>query len=165
MLRRPFTGAVLAACVVSALASAGCSDSEGRDLPPEWRGRDLTEPGWAEGAVPRGWALGLEYVWSSGKEVRWDWFVNGSGILHFQVVRMQDGEAQPLVSRFGNESAAGLTVPQPGAHQILWRNEGPVEMRFWYHVPDGHGAPRLYSPTEGPDCAFLRTTTGAGTTC
>lgn len=137
------------------LAGCGGGDGGGRELPPEWRGRDVAEPGWAEGALKPGWGLGLEYVWSAGTEVEWDWFVNGSGILHYQVVRIEDGRAQTLLSRFGNESVDGLTVPRAGAHQILWRNEGFLDLRYWYKVPEGHGAPRSYPPSEGPDCTVL----------
>lgn len=144
---------LLCLLMLSGVALAGCGDP-GRELPPEWRGRDLTEPGWADATLKPGWGLGLEYVWPVGTEVEWDWFVvNGTSRLHYQVVRVENGQAQPLWSRIANESASRLTVPRPGAHQILWRNEGFLDVRFWYKVPEGHGAPRLYSPTEGPDCA------------
>ncbi|MHB1260720.1 MAG: hypothetical protein ACYC2H_03290 [Thermoplasmatota archaeon] len=142
----------LAGLLFAGLVLAGCSGSDGRELPAEWRGRDLTEPGWASTTIQPGWGLAVEYVWSSGTAVEWDWFVNGSAVLHFKVVRMQDGQARTLLSLFGNESAAGLTVPQAGAHQLLWRNEGSREVPFSYKVPEG-GLLRSYSPTEGPDCA------------
>lgn len=133
---------------------AGCGEAGGRELPPEWRGRDLTEPGWTEWQLRPGWGLGVEYVWSSGTEVQWDWLVNGSAVLHFKVVRVQDGQTQTLVQRFGNESAASLTVPQAGVYQFLWRNEiGMLDVPFWYHIPEG-GLPRSYPPSEGPDCTF-----------
>jgi hypothetical protein len=141
--------------LLAGVALAGCGDGGGRPLPADWRGRDLTEPGWANGTLKPGWGLGLEYVWPAGAEIEWDWFVNGSGVLHYQVVRVEQGQAQPLLSRFGNESTAGLTVPRAGAHQILWRNEGYLDVRFWYKVPEGHGTPRLYSPTQGPDCTVV----------
>ncbi|HUR24498.1 MAG TPA: hypothetical protein VM327_00595 [Candidatus Thermoplasmatota archaeon] len=144
-----------------ALAGCGGAGRGERALPPEWRGRDLTEPGWANGTLKAGWGIGLEYVWSAGTEVQWDWFVNGSGTLHYQVARMQDGRAQTLLSRFGNDSVDGLTIPAAGAHQVLWRNEGFLDVRFWYRVPEGHGAPRLYSPTQGPDCTFLLDSIGS----
>jgi hypothetical protein len=147
--------AVLATLLVAGLALAGCSDDGGRELPPEWRGRDLAEPGWANGTIRPGWALGVEYVWSSGTAVEWDWLLDGPGVLHFKVVRMQDGKAQPMVSHFANESAAGLTVPQAGAYHILWRNEGFPEQTLWYKVPEGHSGPRLYTASDGPDCTVL----------
>jgi hypothetical protein len=143
----------LAAWLLPCLALAGCGDA-GRELPPEWRGRDLEEPGWANGTLQPGWALGLEYVWPAGAEVRWDWFVEGPGVLHFQVLRVEGGEAQPIRGTFDDESASTLTVIRSGAHQILWRNEGSLDVRFWHQVPEGHGGPRLHSPTEGPDCTF-----------
>jgi hypothetical protein len=157
--------APLLAQALLSVALAGCGAGDGdRSLPPEWRGRDLEEPGWANGTLKPGWGLGLEYVWSAGTPVKWDWFADvgdGRGILHFQVVRIEGGEAQPLVSSFANESADGLTVPRAGAHQILWRNESPLDVRFWYKVPEGHGAPRAYSPAEGPDCILLLAAAGA----
>jgi hypothetical protein len=152
---------LLGLLLAAGVALAGCGDGGGRELPPEWRGRDLDEPGWTEGTLKPGWGLGLEYVWSAGAPVEWDWLVNGSGVLHYQVVRIEDGEARPLVSMFANESADGLTVPRGGAHQVLWRNEAFAETRFWYRVPEGHGAPRPYSPSEGPDCVVLLAAGGA----
>lgn len=145
---------LLAGLLLAGLALAGCS-GEGRQLPPEWRGRDLSEPGWASATVQPGWGIAMEYVWSSGTAVEWDWFVNTSAVpavLHFKVVRIENGQARALLSQFGNESAAGLTVPQAGAHQILWRNEGGRDVPFSYKVPEG-GLLRSYSPTEGLDCA------------
>ncbi len=147
---------LLAGLVLAGLALAGCSGGgDGRDLPPEWRGRDLAEPGWVTTAVQPGWGLAVEYAWSSGTVVAWDWFVNTSAVpavLHFKVVRVEDGQARTMLSQFGNESVSGLTVPQAGAHQILWRNEGPRDVPFSYKVPEG-GLLRSYSPAEGPDCA------------
>jgi hypothetical protein len=145
---------LLCGLLLVALALAGCGGNGGRQLPPEWRGRDVAEPGWASARLQPGWGLGLEYAWSSGKEVQWDWVVNGSAPLHYRVVRVENGRAQTIQSMFANESAAGFTVIQSGQHQLLWRNEGFLDSFFWYKVPEG-GLVRSYSPTEGPDCTFL----------
>ena len=156
---------VLGLVLLSGVALAGCGGSGGHELPPEWRGRDLAEPGWANGTLKVGWALGLEYVWPAGREVEWDWFVNGSGFLHFKVVRVENGQAETLRGTSTNESADGLTVVRSGAHQMLWRNEGFTDVRFWYQVPEGHGTPRLYSPTQGPDCTVLLAASTARDAC
>jgi hypothetical protein len=152
----------LCGLLLAALALAGCGEDAGRDLPPEWRGRDLSEPGWASAMLQPGWGLGLEYAWSSGHDVQWDWLVNGSTVLHYRVVRVENGKSQTIQSMFGNESVGGFTVIQSGQHQLLWRNEGFLAVPFWYKVPEG-GIVRSYSPTQGPDCTFRLSS--AGTAC
>jgi hypothetical protein len=158
--RRRVPGSPLSALLLPSLllcmALGGCAGEpgRGRDLPPEWRGRDLAEPGWESVTLRGGWGSALEYVWSSGTDVRWDWLVNGSSVLHFKVVRIEDGQARTLLSQFSDESASGFTVPQAGQYQILWRNEGSLDISFWHRLPEG-GLPRSYSPAEGPDCTAL----------
>lgn len=144
---------VLALLLGSAVA-AGCGEP-GRELPAEWKGRDVEAAGWQDGDLRAGWTLGIEYVWSSGTVVRWDWLTNGTAPLHFQVVRMEEGRAQPLVGQIRDESAGQVTTPVAGAHHILLGNEGFTPVQFWYNLPEG-GITRVYPPGESPDCPPAR---------
>lgn len=139
------------ALVVASVLTAGCSQA--RTLPPAWKGRDLTQPGWNNGTLRVGYSFVLEYVWSSGKTVQWDWLTNGTTILYFQVVRMENGQQVPLVGQHRDQSSGRLTVPQGGQYDIIFRNEDNSDAAFWYKVPEG-SSPRLYAPGEGPGCSM-----------
>jgi hypothetical protein len=143
---------VLALLLGSVLA-AGCG-GPGQDLPPEWRGHDLRQPGWQNGTLAAGWTMGLEYVWSSGQRVSWDWFTGDRAILYFQVVHMQNGQPQPMVGQHRDNSTGSITVPQGGAYQVIFRNEGSANAALWFKVPEGYSQ-RLYPPGAGPSCFFL----------
>lgn len=146
--------ALLCLVALGAILAAGCGEAPSQ-LPPEWKGRDLDAPGWLDGELRPGWTLGLEYAWSSGKEVPWDWLTNGTARLHFQVMRMEDGRAQPVVGQVRDESSGQITAPTAGAYHILFGNEGLTTVDFWYQVPEG-GLTRLYPPGESPDCPPAR---------
>jgi hypothetical protein len=143
--------AVLALLLGAALA--GCSDA-GQPLPPEWKGRDLRQPGWANATLQAGWTLGVEYVWSSGQPVQWDWLTEGKPVLYFQVMRMENGQGQTLVGQHRDNSTGRITVPVGGQHEVLFRNEGFAEAKLWYKLPEG-GILRMYPPGQGPGCFFL----------
>lgn len=144
--------AIVALLLASVLA-AGCSQGS-RSLPPAWKGRDLTQPGWANGTLRVGWTFTLEYVWSSGTTVQWDWLTNGTTILYFQVVRMENGQQVPLVGQHRDQSSGRLTVPQGGQYDMIFRNEDVADAAFWYKVPEGY-SPKLYPPGEGPGCSLV----------
>ena len=141
------------ALLLGSVVAAGCADP-GESLPPEWKGRDLREPGWANATVVRGWTMGLEYVWSSGQAVEWDWLTNGTTVVYFQVMRMDGDRPQTLVAQHRNNSTGSITVPQAGAHQVFFRNEGFWDAQVWYKLPEG-AALRFYPPGQQPDCFYL----------
>jgi hypothetical protein len=149
---RPLRRLAVLALLLGSVLAAGCSGGE--SLPPEWKGRDLREPGWRNETVRAGWTLGFEYVWSSGRQVEWDWITEGRLMVYFQVQRMEGGQAQSLVAGHGDQGAQAITVPASGQYYILFRNEGAVDIPVWYNLPEG-AIRRLFPPGEAPDCFFL----------
>lgn len=157
--------AALAAFLLLAPLLSGCSggDDGGRaPLPPEWRGRDLREPGWANETLPSGWTVALEYDWSAGKRVTWDFVVLApvfnrdpvrTAFVHFQLLRMDGGTPRPLVAQDADQGEGERTIVQSGVHQVDWMNEysGPEPVVLAYKVPDGARVIR-YPPGEGPGC-------------
>lgn len=142
---------------------AGCSggDDGGRvPLPPEWRGRDLREPGWANETLQPGWTLAFEYQWSAGKRVAWDWVVVApvfetqpvrTAFAHFQLVRMDAGGARPLAAQDADQGDGERTIVQAGTHQLDWMNEWTQPVTVAVKVPEG--AMRIqYPPGQGPGC-------------
>ena len=115
--------------LLSSLTLAGCTASDGGGsvpLPDEWRGRDLRKEGWTNVTIKPGWTYALEYQWSSGQRVSWDWFVFEPVFIHFQVVRQDAGQLRVLQAGDGQEQPdppGRLTVPQSGLHQLDLLNE------------------------------------------
>lgn len=145
--------AVLALLLGSVLV-AGCGEDADEPLPPEWKGRDLREPGWSNVTLPKGWTMGLEYVWSSGYPVQWDWLTEGDAYVYFQVLRVEEGQSRTLVAQHRDNSTGRITIPVGGAHQVLFRNEGFAQARLWHDMPEG-GIQRIYKPGEEPGCFLL----------
>lgn len=143
-------------------ALAGCSGGDGgrEPLPAEWRGRDLRQPGWVNETLQAGETLALEYQWTSGKRVAWDWVVVApvqsrdpvfTAYVHFQIVRMDGGDARPLVAHDAQEGEGERTIVQAGTHQIDWMNEWTQPVTIALLAPDG--ARRIvYPPGQGPGC-------------
>jgi hypothetical protein len=150
MALRPLLAVAL---LLASVLAAGCS-APGEPLPPEWKGRDLREPGWANGTLQTGWTMGLEYSWPSGQSVQWDWLTTDGKVLYFQIVRMEDGQPQAMVGQHRDNSTGRITTPVSGAYQLVFRNEGFSDAALWYKVPEGY-AQRLYPPGQGPSC-FIR---------
>jgi hypothetical protein len=133
--------------------AAGCA-APSKPLPPAWKGRDITQPGWANGTLRTGFTFVLEYVWSSGTSVQWDWFTEGRVILYFQVVRMENGQQVPLVGQHRDNSTGRLTIPQAGQYDVIFRNEDVVDAALHYKLPEG-ASTRIYPPGEGPGCTIV----------
>lgn len=148
---------VLATLLLGVLL-AGCSGSV-RTLPPEWQGRDLTQPGWDNVTLPAGYTLVKEYVWSSGTVVSWDWFTRPATPLYFQIVRMQNGQGDPLTGVHRDQDTGQLMAPQAGVYDLVWRNEVGSDTVLTLNVPEG-AKTTVYPPGQGPDCGgflLLRT--------
>jgi hypothetical protein len=152
------------ALLAAALLMAGCSDPAPREpLPDEWRGRDLRQPGWVNETLQPGWTLALEYQWSAGKRVDWDWVVTApvqardpvfTAFIHFQLVRFEaDGSPRAIVANDAQEGAGERTVTQGGRHQVDWMNEFNRTITLAYQLPAG-GTRILYPPGQGPGCLF-----------
>lgn len=146
---------VAALALVVACLLAGCNAPSGgsEPLPEAWRGRDLREPGWFNETVPAGWTLVLEYEWSSGTRIHWDWVSLEQKFIHFQVVRMQDGKAaRPALHWMDALDDQGqATVVQGGTHQYGWVNEYWQPIPLAIKVPPGY-TERLHPPGQGPGC-------------
>lgn len=166
------TPAPLAALLLLGPLLAGCSDGGdgGRTpLPPEWRGRDLREPGWSNQTLEGGWTVAFEYHWPAGKRVAWDWVVVApvfetqpvrTVYAHFQLVRMEGSTARPIVAEDGDQGAGERTIVQTGTHQLDWMNEWTEPVTIAVKVPEG--AQRiLYPPGEGPGCLVTGRTTNS----
>ncbi len=149
---------------------AGCSGGgdEGHEpLPAEWRGRDLRKPGWVNETVQPGWTLAMQYDWSGGTRVAWDWFVYEPIFAHFQLVRMQGSDpstAQPVAASDAQEGEGERTVVQSGTHQIDWMNEFSQPITIAHKVPSG-GTRIQYRPGQGPGCLFAPGTDDAAASC
>ena len=156
---------VLALALLLGLAVAGCSGGDGgqEPLPPEWLGRDLRKPGWANQTLEAGWTLGMEYTWAAGTRVTWDWVVLEPIFAHFQLVKMDaPGGPRPLVANDAQEGVGERTVVESGVHQVDWMNEWDRPITIAYKVPAG-GTLHLYPPGQGPGCLFA--TRSAGSAC
>ena len=158
------TRALLATALLLAVTLAGCSGGDGgrAPLPEAWRGRDLRKGGWANQTLEPGWTLGVEYTWSSGTQVSWDWFVHEAIFAHFQLVRMDaPGGPRVVVSCDAQQAPCppaqsfpeSRRIVDAGVHQIDVMNEYYGAVTVAYTVPAG-GTMRLYAPGEGPGCLY-----------
>lgn len=149
--------ATLAVGLLLGIALAGCSGGGGgssEPLPPEWRGRDLRKPGWANVTVQPGWTVGVEYTWSTGTKVAWDWLVFEPVYVHFQLVRMDaQGGPRPLVANDAQEGQGERTLTEGGVHQVDWMDEWNKPVTIAYKVPAG-GQVKTYPPGQGPGCLY-----------
>jgi hypothetical protein len=136
-----------------ALALAGCADP-GQPLPPEWKGRDLREPGWTNTTLQPEWTLVLEYPLSSGSKIDWDWFAHNERMLYFQVVYMQGQQPYKMVARHLNEDRSEFSAPQGGVYQVIWMNDAVFDATFTWKAQEGYSQ-RLYPPNEGPGCLLM----------
>ena len=140
--------------VVLPVALAGCSDGE-THLPPEWRGRDLREPGWGNVTLEAEWTLVLEYPLSSGAKVEWDWFTEAEQRgLYFQVVLMEGNRPVKMVARHVSEEESSMVAPKAGVYQVIWMNDGFLPVNFHWKASEGFSQ-RTYPPNEGPGCVLL----------
>lgn len=136
------------------LLMAGCSTPPAQEpLPEEWRGRDLRQPGWVNETLQPGWTLALEYDWSSGTRVAWDWIVFEPIFVHFQILRDDPDGVEALVAHDAQEGKGERTIVPGGRHEIDWMNEFPRPVTIAHHVPAGY-AKVLYPPGQGPGCIF-----------
>lgn len=148
-------GPLVAAILVASTALAGCGSSPGPELPPEWQGRDLRKPGWQNVTIEAGWSLAIEYApWSAGTRVAWDWFTTPDQFLYFQLVRSTDGGPVKLFARHATQESGGATIPQAGAHQLVWVNDFVAPITLSVLAPEG-GRNIAYPPGEGPGCLLL----------
>ncbi|MFA5945054.1 MAG: hypothetical protein WC876_11390 [Candidatus Thermoplasmatota archaeon] len=144
-----------ALALVLSTAMAGCGAPEA-PLPPEWRGRDLEQPGWTTSTLEPEWTLVLEYPLSSGSQLDWNWFTQvEQRQLYFQVVRIEDGEPVKIVARHASEEASQLTAPKAGVYQVFWMNDAFFATNFTWQAREGYSQ-RLYPPNEGPGCLMMR---------
>ena len=146
--------------VLLCVAVAGCSGETGPDLPPEWQGRDLRQPGWTNTTLQPEWTLVLEYPMSSGADIKWDFFTLDGKYVYFQLLKQETGRAPTkMIGRHSTEEKDKLTTPAAGVYQIVWMNDSPFEQSFTWRTSEGYSQ-RTYPPNEGPGCMFgLRSAT------
>lgn len=154
----------LAIALLAATALAGCGGPGGgqEPLPPEWRGRDLREPGWVNETLQPGYTVAYEYEWSAGKRVDWDWVVVApiqqrdpvfTAYVHFQLVRMDGETPKPLAAYDAQEGQGERTIVQSGTHQMDVLNEWTQPVTVAVKFPAG--AERIvYPPGQGPSCVY-----------
>lgn len=129
---------------------AGCSDGP-EPLPPEWKGRDLRQPGWTNTTLEPEWTLVLEYPLPSGAELDWNWFTADERPLYFQLVRMENNQPVKMFGRHSAEEDASITTPKPGAYQLIWMTDAFFPQSFTWTAREGFSQ-TLYPPNEGPGC-------------
>ena len=134
------------ACLAALLP--GCA-GPGQDLPAEWRGRNLDEPGWESVTIPANWSYGVEYYLPAGRTLAWDWVAFTNGSLYFQLAL--NGQSAPLRSGHGNEGKGTYTTRLTGVYVLSWGLDGLPDTRLFHKLPEG-GLPQQWPPGEGPDC-------------
>lgn len=146
--------------LIMASALAGCSGESGPQLPAEWRGRDLRQPGWTNTTLQPEWTLVLEYPMSSGAELEWDFFTLDGKYVYFQLLKQEGGRTPTkLAGRHSVEEKDSILAPSSGVYQIVWMNDAPFEQSFTWRTSEGYSQ-RMYPPNEGPGCMFgLRSAT------
>lgn len=142
----------MVAVLASALLLAGCYGPDKR-LPPEWKGRDLTKPGWTNTTLQPEYTLVLEYPKESGDKIAWD-FLTANGYVYFQVLKSEGKASTKLVGRHADDEKDSLTTPSAGVYQIVWMNDAPFPLSFTWQTSEGYSQ-RLYPPNEGPGCTIL----------
>lgn len=138
---------LLAALAVACFVLAGCSSA--KPLPPEWKGRDLDEPGWNNLTIRANWTYSMEYYLPTGRTLTWDWVAMTDGYLYFQLAR--NGQTAPLRSGHGNEGKGSFTTTSTGVYILSWGLDGLPDTVLWHNLPEG-GAPQHWPPGEGPAC-------------
>lgn len=142
-----------AAILITAIL-AGCTEAS-EPLPPEWKGRDLRQPGWTNSTLPPEWSLVLEYPLSGGTKLDWNWFSHNEKILYFQVLQSQgQQQAKKMVARHFAEDDSSVTTPQGGVYQIVWMNDSIFDVTLTWKAREG-ALQKMYPPNEGPGCVLL----------
>jgi hypothetical protein len=138
------------AVAVASLLVAGCTSS-GPALPPEWKGRDLNEPGWQNTTIRPGWSFSLEYNWPAQREVAWDWVVPNGTNLTFTLSRMSGSFAFPIHSSYGSDGQGTYTTRVDGVYFLVWDGDRQPETKLHFKAPEGARRAE-WPPGTGPGC-------------